>query len=772
MEPGDRVGRYSVLYRLGAGGMGVVFAAHDPELDRKIALKLLRPRGRDPARLARGRQRMLDEAKALACLSHPNVVEVHHVGEHRGRVYVAMELIDGLTLTRWLLAEERSRDAILEVYMEAGHGLAAAHEADIVHRDFKPDNVMIGSSGRVTVMDFGLAQARGAGSSTATQATGDGMAAHSGATKVAVGTRAYMAPEQQRSGSADARADQFSFCVALFESLVGHHPFEGATADQRAEHMLAGNLVPASLGRRIPPPLREVIVRGLAVQPEQRWPSMAALLDALERQSDARRRGRVLGGVAGAGAFASVAALLVALPGAPEVCEGAEDKLADAWHPARAERIAAAFSGADVPFGEDTSRTVRRRLDAYADAWLQQYAEACRATHVRHEQSEDLLDRRMRCLSQKRRDFEALVDVFERADAAVVERAVSAVGELAAVDRCADVHVLTATLAPPEEASTAREVDSIRGTLAQAQARESAGRYVEGLDVAQDALRRAEATAYPPVVPEARLRVGSLLRRLGRYEEAEQHLSRAFWTAQEVEHDRAAAAAAVEMVFLVGYSMARPEDGRVWSRHAEATIERLADPDELVAKLENSLGVVAWSEADHAAARRHHERALAVREAAGDPDSTAIAVSLFNLGDVLVHQGMPLEARRYFERAMEIYDRAVGHNHPLVAFVLQGQGEAWLAEGAPDAAIDPLTRALAIRERQGVRPGLTALTRATLARALWDAAETTDDPEATRTRARTLAVLAEHGFSDAGDVRRSELDEVRAWLAAHPAPAL
>jgi len=753
--------------------MGVVYAAHDPQLDRKIALKLLRPRGRNPARLERGRQRMLDEAKALARLSHPNVVEVHHVGEHRGLVYVAMELIDGSTLTRWLLADERSRDAILEVFIEAGRGLQAAHEAEIVHRDFKPDNVMIGEDGRVTVMDFGLAQARGhAVGASATHATGDGSSASaaSATTHAAVGTRAYMAPEQQRDGSADARADQFSLCVALFEALVGHHPFEGATADQRTEHMRAGNLVSASLGRRLPPALREVIVRGLAPQAAARWPSVAALLDGLEAQTDARRRGRVFGGVAGASACLSVAAVLVALPGAPEVCDAADEKLADVWFAARAERIATAFSDADVPFGEDTSRTVRRRLDRYAQAWQQQYADACEATHVRHEQSEDLLDRRMHCLEHARRDFEALVEVFERADADVVERAVAAVGELAGVERCGDVEVLTAALAPPQASGTAREVDAIRGALAQAQARESAGRTVEGLQIAKDALLRAQASTYRPVVTEARLRVGSLLRRLGRYDEAEQQLARAYWTAQEVEHERVAAAAAVEMVFLLGYSMARPEDGRVWSRHAEAAIERLADADVLVAKLENSLGVVAWAEGDYPAARRHHERALAVREGAPQPDSSAIAVSLFNLGDVLVRQRRPAEAQRYFARAMEIYDRAVGRNHPLVAFVLQGQGEAWLAEGDPERAVEPLSRALAIRAREGVRPGLAALTRATLARALWDAAETGDDPGRTRARARTLAVLAEEGLAAAGDVRRSELGEVRAWLAAHPAP--
>ncbi|MCA9687455.1 MAG: serine/threonine protein kinase, partial [Myxococcales bacterium] len=239
----ERIGRYLVLDRLGAGGMGVVYAAYDPDLDRKLALKLLHEGDR---RSERTRVRLLREAQALARVSHPNVIQVYDVGTFEDRIYIAMEFVDGLSLREWLSAENRDLRAILATFSQAGHGLAAAHQKGLVHRDFKPDNVLVARDGRVVVLDFGIAHAigdlenehersgitearlsetRSGERSSSLQGTGP-LALHAELTRAGalIGTPAYMAPEQFDSRDTDARSDQFSFCVTLWEALHGERP--------------------------------------------------------------------------------------------------------------------------------------------------------------------------------------------------------------------------------------------------------------------------------------------------------------------------------------------------------------------------------------------------------------------------------------------------------------------------------------------------------------------------------------------------------------------
>jgi serine/threonine protein kinase len=311
LERGATLGRYIVLGTLGAGGMGVVYSAYDPELDRKVAVKLLHASAHDSI----GRARLLREAQALARLSHPNIVSVYDVGTHGDRVWVAMELVAGTTLGRWLRGRPREWPAVLETMIAAGRGLAAAHATGLVHRDFKPDNVMVGDDGRVRVMDFGLARA--AASDAAHELAGDDdLAPRLPALRDAItragsiaGTPAYMAPEQFAAASVDARTDQFSFCVAAWEALFGRRPFRGESALELGAAVMRGAIEPAPAGRRVPSWLRKLLIRGLAPAPEERWPTMDALLHALAR-GRARARSRRLvvslafAGVLGMGAFA------------------------------------------------------------------------------------------------------------------------------------------------------------------------------------------------------------------------------------------------------------------------------------------------------------------------------------------------------------------------------------------------------------------------------------------------------------------------------------
>lgn len=305
-ERGAAVGRYLVLSRVGAGAMGVVFAAYDPELDRKVALKLLSPRGTD---LGRARERLQREARALAKLDHPNVVAVYDVGVHDEQLFVTMEFVQGQTLGQWMAAapfpegtattSHSSRVAapsvrarpwreVLDVFISAGRGLAVAHEAGLIHRDFKPDNVMLGDDGRVRVMDFGVALAgdREGDDEVDPDEPVDSLT-RAGAL---VGTPAYMSPEQFGFGSVDARSDQFGFCVALYEAVYGQRPFSGETIGELVYALHQGRVLDPPRATRVPSWVRRVVVKGLAIDPEDRFPTMRALLDELSNDPAARRR--------------------------------------------------------------------------------------------------------------------------------------------------------------------------------------------------------------------------------------------------------------------------------------------------------------------------------------------------------------------------------------------------------------------------------------------------------------------------------------------------
>jgi Tol biopolymer transport system component len=307
LAPGSSIGRYVVSGELGRGGMGVVVAARDPDLQRTVAIKLVRPRG---ARVSdEMRQRLLREGQAIAQLSHPNVVQIHDVGVHGAEVFIAMEHVEGATLTRWLAAP-RTRAAILDVFAQAGRGLAAAHAKGIVHRDFKPDNVRVGDDGRVRVLDFGLA--RGAGAAELATA-GDGAALTETMTGhgAILGTPAYMAPEQFRGDRAGELADQFAFAVALHEALCGERPFTGATLDALGAAVIAGRRRPMPRAAKVPAWLERAIARALAPEPADRYPSIAAMLAAIARDPVAARRRWVVAGAAIA-AIGGAAALAIA----------------------------------------------------------------------------------------------------------------------------------------------------------------------------------------------------------------------------------------------------------------------------------------------------------------------------------------------------------------------------------------------------------------------------------------------------------------------------
>ncbi len=352
---------------VGRGGMGEVYAAHDPELDRRVAIKILRADARpddniEAARLAR-------EAQAVAKLSHPNVVAIYDVGSSAGRMFLAMELVEGETLAVWLAHHTRTTSEILSMFLMAGRGLAAAHRAGIVHRDFKPQNVMVARDGSARVMDFGLAAAGG----------GPGQTHQVRLTKAGaiLGTPLYMSPEQMVGQTVDPRADQFSFCVALWEALHGARPFEGSTVLELRGDVLAGRPRPGPLRSRVPRRIQAALVRGLSVDRARRFPDMNALLEELTAApTGAPTRTAAVGVALGLALAGLVAGGLAWRARARKVaaCDPAP-KLANVWEttadgPTRLEMRTAFLAVAnEVPDARERFERVSQILDGYANEW-------------------------------------------------------------------------------------------------------------------------------------------------------------------------------------------------------------------------------------------------------------------------------------------------------------------------------------------------------------------------------------------------------------------
>jgi hypothetical protein len=328
---GQRIGRYVVQRVLGAGGMGVVYLAHDVDLHRNVALKLLRPDPQSDERLDEARSRLLREAQAMAQVSHPNVVAIHDVGRFEEQVFLAMEYVSRGTLLGYLHESARPWREVTELCLQAGRGLAAAHAANLVHRDFKPANVLVGEDGRVRVTDFGLAFMSSAQpfATTAAESANEPMLGVTlTRTGMLLGTPAYASPEQLRSKSADARSDQFSFCVTLYEALYRRPPF---SHESFATLVFAANseaLEPPPPGTDVPPALFEILRRGLRADPDQRYARMEDLLDdltsvlaatSIETVLPRRRfkRGAIAAAVASAAALAAIAVWAIGSSPAP-----------------------------------------------------------------------------------------------------------------------------------------------------------------------------------------------------------------------------------------------------------------------------------------------------------------------------------------------------------------------------------------------------------------------------------------------------------------------
>jgi tetratricopeptide (TPR) repeat protein len=718
-KPGDEyargtvIGRYVALGRVGAGAMGVVYAAYDPDLDRKVAVKLLQQRG-DEEEGSNGHRRLLREAQAMAQLNHPNVVTVHDVGVHDRRVFVAMEFVQGITVREWL----RNKPAwpeVLDVFVAAGRGLQAAHDQSLVHRDFKPDNVMLSDAvhgaRRVRVMDFGLARTGTDNSRASTaESTGDGLTASGRrALDVAltqqgslVGTPAYMSPEQIAHEGNGPLADQFSFCVSLWEALYGKRPFPGDTFAVLAAAVLEGQIDPPPSGAAVPRWLRRVVQRGLARDPGERWPSMAALLDALTRD---RTRAQRRVGFAALGGLGVLAAGAFAWQHAKErrqvaACDAEGASIETVWNDDAREQLRASFLATEVPFASATADRVMPWLDDQARAWAEHRIEACSNAKVEERPGwdADVLDRAVWCLDERRMEFESLVATLSDVDAAAVPRSIGAAAALRSVDPCLDRDRLLRLPAPPQDRRA--DLEAVRAELSRSGTLRDTAQYEEGLAVAEQALRTAEEIAWPPLVAAARRRVGGMLEQSGRLADAEQTLTQAYFEAAHAGATDVAASTADDLAYMLGYRLARPVEGRTWSQHAEVHQALLPDPAGItLAQHLNARAAIHWAAGEYDEAHAVFERVLEIQERAFEPDNPALARTLNNLAILQSTLGQHDAAKASHERAIAITEKTFGPEHPDTALGLANLAIVHWHVGEYPRAMALHERALAIREK-------------------------------------------------------------------------
>jgi eukaryotic-like serine/threonine-protein kinase len=686
--------------------MGLVYAAYDPELDRKIALKLLLPALEGSNDVStEGRTRLLREAQALARLQHPNVIAIHDVGIHEERIWLAMEYVEGWTLSDWIEQRPHKWTEVLAVLLSIGRGLVAAHRAGLLHRDIKPDNIMIAADGRVRVMDFGLARADSEVwdlKSSRDVATQRNDALSSAVTQMGalLGTPAYMAPEQFESGVVDASTDQWSFCVTAWEVLFGERPFRGETLPALVVSICEGALPEPNPAKKVPRWLQRVLARGLLVQPEARWPSMEALLDALERGRGRAWRRRMLTGATvvlalGAGVAGSYG---IARQRAIAGCEAAGANIAEVWNDESRERVRAAIVNTGVADSVVTAQKVRPWLDDYARAWQEGRTEACLDAKVRSTSDEDLYARAQWCFDERRMALEALVTELSHDAHRSVAQAVSAAVSLPRIETCQDPALLLRRPTPP--VGHHEDVRDVLAILAKASALQWVGAYEEGLETAHVGLERAEALAWPPLLARARLCVGELLGFRGAYTKAEEMLEEAFFEAMRAGATETATRAADRLAFVVGYQLQRHTEGLRWSRLAEFTLGALADAAGFyMATHLDRRAVVHYAAGAYDDARQLHETALLIREQLLGPTHLDVATSLNNLAIIHEATGAYEEAKLLHERALAIKEVTLGANHVAVAASFNNLALVYQSTGSYTRAKSLHESALAIRER-------------------------------------------------------------------------
>jgi eukaryotic-like serine/threonine-protein kinase len=672
--------RYKVVEEVGRGGMGRVLRAYDPKLQREVALKEVRSKLLG-AELSR---RLVAEARAMAKLAHPNVVAVYDVEElEHGEVVLVMEYVAGRTLGAWL-ETPRTWQEIVACFRLAGRGLAAAHAAGLLHRDFKPDNVLIGADDMVKVTDFGLAKVGATDSgASASQSMNEGVpppgSSSEGLTKtgVVLGTPRYMAPEQHRGESLTPAADQYSYCVALWIALTGSPPFD-RTGPYRIER--AKELGPPDWpGGPTPPAIVAAIRRGLAPDPGARWADMHELLAALA-VDPARRRRRWVQIAAGVGAL-GLAGLAVHAWGTARAARctdaAAREHLEGAWGDSRRAEVRAAVLGVGATYATEVATRTDEALDQYASAWTRMHVETCEATTVRGEQSAAVMDLRMACLHRAKVELGAVASVLAGADASTVPKAHEVVASLRPLARCADIDALQADVEPPlPEESEA--VEYVRTRLALCRAALKAVRNDEARSALDSARERVADVQYGPVHAELANTHGLVLERMGEYEESRVQLEEALRLASKWRQWSEMRDAATTLILVVGHRLRRFDEGMRYAEIAEGLAE--GDPVREAA-VARTISIVLCEQGEYVEAEAYGRRSLALLEALPDADPIEVAWTRNALATALDLQGKLDEAIAEHDRVLALLEPMLGSDHPHLGYTRLNLAAVYYTQG-------------------------------------------------------------------------------------------
>lgn len=688
---GRTIGRYVVRREIGRGAMATVYAAHDPELDREIALKLVH--FRDGGSSA---ERLILEARAMAKLTHANVTRIYDVGTEGDAVFLAMELVDGTDLARWISGGRSWKD-VVAVFAGAADGLAAAHAQRLVHRDFKPSNVLVGDDGRVLVTDFGLVHSPSEAErelQPEAHAVGPELLALT-RTGTIVGTPAYMAPELLAGTSpADELSDQFSFAVSLFEGLYGVRPFAGTDLATLRDNVVAGRVVEARDRRDVPGRIHALVLRGLGPR-ERRFASMAEL--AAELRGTRRRRTRMLLAAAGITALLGGGVALAATRGGAsppaDPCEDGANQIAAVYSPLRATELGLAFTGTGLAFAPDAWKATAAHLDRFTSEWSAGYRAACHATRSGL-QSAELLDRRMACLAERKSELDTLVTLLARPDRSVVGRALQTAASLGRVGDCANTVALGTLAAPPASVDPAA-IARVRGHIARLTILRNSANPANVIEQAEALHADATALGYGPVTAEAYVAVAIVHMVANQIDKAKAILDDAVVAAEAGRHFRAKAhALAVGME--LAYNEGKLDDALAKNRLARAALAAIGGDAKLEADMESVLGWIADANKDAASAATHLRRALELRTNALGPTDLATARAHMNLAATLGNSGDMNAALPEMATGIAIERSQLGSKHPAIGQSLANLASVEAALGKLDDAIEHGKEALAI----------------------------------------------------------------------------
>lgn len=677
------IGRFTIDKELGRGAMGVVFLADDPDLHRRVAIKFAHtPSSLQPD----DEERMRREAQSLARLSHPNVVSVYETGLHNKQVYIVMEYVDGQTLVDWQCSSTPSTSEILSAFARAGEGLYAAHRAKLVHRDFKPGNIMISRTGEVKVTDFGLVRIS---DDLSMPVPPDHATTNLSLTEQVIGTPAYMAPEQLQGTAASFRSDQFSFCVALYEALCGRRPFVGHTIGELKDNM--EKEADLSLLPPLQSSIRRALKRGLAVEPNERYDSMRELLKGIRLRPSRWKLAMPALAASGLLVF-GISSLGVDVKS--KACSGVERRSEELWTDKIRATTKAAFLAIDAPFAQSAWKAIDSRLKTRTTQWKELATAACHDA-LDSGQSPKLTELRASCFDRRWSDIQKLGIVLSSIDSAeVLQLAQETEQALKPIADCSDIDVLQRGAIPPQ--SVRARVEALDDELSRIAILENAGQNALAREAIAKALSEVQTLAYQPLLAHTLYSHAMIFS--DDSESLEKTLLQAARLAAEAKLDELAAQIWLDLVYKVALVGGRYHDARMWAQMADAAILRAGNPTDLRSGYHTNMGILHHKEGKLEQAVEAAELGLGLSIKSNGARASDTASAYNNLATIQEWTENKLAAQGNYRTAIEIWTENYGAYHPKVAVTLSNLSGVTNRLGDPEAALKEAEHAISIFE--------------------------------------------------------------------------